>query len=602
MKKCLSSAVLQWSRANKICKFYSELKEDGFRTLAFIGLSQNLPESTPSEFKSLVDQAVVTVSECCKKDHHEDCNKDPVGRHMFQREVCASQSVAEKNGLKHCCELTAASRTQCFVDHKSKILVNVSHEPDVSAQVLCKEYKEDEKKHLGEFIYYFSRQHVMLQPQIIVGIMHGYNEILKSCCHEKDVQSCFDEKKNLFKQKTEERVTELMSLCLIQEKYGDRIIKAKKNIQYSQTIPQASYAQIESFKNRVSTLTKTCCSGNMIACMRERKELVDELCGNHALVSQCEHLSECCKKSVVERGSCVQNMKVKKLAGLSEHYEVHEHLAETCKTFKDTPDKALGKILYEISRRHPEASQQAILRHMMKIQESLHQCCNKADVGTCFKTAMGKSTLEQKIEDDTKYYSNLCATDKEMGHEGLEKRLLAVSTSIMPQASFDVVNTIAEDLADVISPCCKEESKHRLLPCAENKVTNIIDVTCHKIKPETINPEIAHCCNDSYSMRRICINSLKPNTAFQPPLLTTQTFHMGPELCTNDANKLLLASKRLLYSLVQQKTTIKPEQLKTIATKFNELRNKCCAEADKAACFSTEGPKLVTESETLLKA
>ncbi|KAL4660816.1 serum albumin 2-like [Arapaima gigas] len=548
---------------NKICRFYSEIKEDGFRTLALIGLSQNLPKSTLEEFKSLIDQAVVTVAACCKEDHHKDCDKEEV--EMFQSEVCASQSVAEKNGLKHCCEMSGANRTDCFVDHKSKIPVPISQEPDVPAQENCEDYKKNEPLYLGNFIYHFSKKHVMLQPQVIMGIAHKYKEILKTCCHEAKPQTCFTEKKEAFKRSTQERLTELKSLCFIREKYGDRVIKAKKAIQYSQRIPQASFEQMQSFMERVSSLTATCCKGSMIACMKARKQLVEEVCGNHPIVSQCEHLSECCKKSVTERGSCIETMKVgKRLKSLSEHYEVHEHLAELCQTLKGNPEKAMGKVVYELSRRHTDGSQQAILRHVRQIEMTLHQCCGKEDVGTCYKTAMDQSTLEKKIEEETAYYNKLCADESQLGQEGFKKGMLVMYTRIMPQASFELLDSLASQFAEIITPCCKQESKHRLLSCAENKVTNLVDATCHKLNPEKINAHITHCCNVSYSLRRVCIRDIKPDTLYKPPPISPLTFHMGPELCSNNVQEMLLATNRLLYHLVQQKTTITDEQLNII--------------------------------------
>uniref|UniRef100_A0A8C7JQF4 Albumin domain-containing protein n=1 Tax=Oncorhynchus kisutch TaxID=8019 RepID=A0A8C7JQF4_ONCKI len=585
---------------NQICTIFTEAKEDGFKSLILVGLAQNLPDSTLGDLVPLIAEALAMGVKCCSDTPPEDCDRDVAD--LFQSAVCSSETLVEKNHLKMCCEKTAAERTQCFLDHKAKIPRDLSLKAELPAADQCEDFKKDHKAFVGRFIFKFSKSNTMLQPHVILAIAKGYGEVLTSCCGEAEAQTCFDTKKATFQRAVANRVTELKALCIVHKKYGDRVVKAKKLIQYSQKMPQASFQEMGGMVDKIVATVAPCCSGDMVTCMKERKTLVDEVCADKSVLSRAAGLSACCKEDAVHRGSCVEAMKPdSKPDGLSEHYDVHADIAAVCQTFTKTPDVAMGKLVYEISVRHPESSQQVILRFAKEAEQALLQCCDKEDHAECVKTALAGSDIDKKITDEADYYKKMCAVETGMNNNAFEKSMMVHYTRIMPQASFDQLHMVSERVHDVLHDCCKDEPGHFILPCAEEKLTDAIDATCEDYDPSTINPRIAHCCSQSYSMRRPCILAIKPDTEFTPPELDASNFHMGPELCTKDSKELLLSGKKLLYGVVRHKTTITEEQLKSISTKYHSMKEKCCAAEDQAACFTEEAPKLVSESAELVK-
>ncbi|KAK6328121.1 hypothetical protein J4Q44_G00000990 [Coregonus suidteri] len=559
---------------NQICTIFTETKEDGFKALALVGLAQNLPDSTLGDMVPLIAEALAMGVKCCSDTPPEDCNRDAAD--LFQSAVCSSETLVEKNNLKQCCEKTVAERTHCFVDHKAKIPRELSLTAELPAADQCEDFKKDHKAFVGRFIFKFSK--------------------------EAEAQTCFDTKKATFQHAVKKRVTELKALCIVHRKYGDRVVKAKKLVQYSQKIPQASFQEMGGIVDKIVETVAPCCSGEMVTCMKERKSLMDEVCANESVLSRAAGLAACCKEDAMDRGSCVEAMKPDpKPDGLSEHHDVHADVAAVCQTFTKNPEVAMGKLIYEISVRHPESSQQVILRFAKDAEQAFLQCCDMEDHAECVKTALAGSDVDKMITDETDYYKKMCAVEAEMGDDNFEKSMMVYYTRIMPQASFDQLHMVSETVHDVLHSCCKDEPGHFVLPCAEEKLTNAIDATCNDYDPSSINPRIAHCCNQSYSMRRSCILAIQPDTEFTPPELDANNFHMCPELCTKNSKELLLAGKKLLYGLVRHKTTITEEQLKTISTNYYTLKEKCCAAEDKAACFTEEAPKLVSESAELLK-
>nr|XP_023992195.1 serum albumin 2-like [Salvelinus alpinus] len=340
----------------------------------------------------------------------------------------------------------------------------------------------------------------------------------------------------------------------------------------------------------------------MITCMKRRKVLVDEVCGNRSVLSRTAGLKACCKEHAIDRGSCVEAMKPDtKPDSLSENYDLHADITAVCHTFTKTPDVALGKLIYELSVRHPESSQQVILRFSKEAEQAFLQCCDKEDHAECVKAALADSNIDKMITDEIEYYKNLCAAEAALGDYNFEKSMMVYYTRIMPQASFVQLHVVSETVADVFHDCCKDQPGHLVLPCAEEKSTNVLDATCNDDDYSSINPRIAHCCNQSYSMRRPCILAIQPDTEFTPPEQDANDFHMGPELCTKNTKDLLLSGKKLLYDVVRHKTTITEDHLKTISTNFSITKEKCCAAEDKEACFTDKAAKLLAETVELVK-
>ncbi|XP_012992300.1 serum albumin 2 [Esox lucius] len=586
---------------NQVCTVFTEAKKDGFEAMALVGLAQNLPDSLLVDMVPLVQQAFSMGVLCCSDEPPKDCNRDVAD--LFQSAVCSSETLVETSNLTHCCEKTGSERTDCFVDHKAKIPRDLSFTSESPAADQCEDFKKDRKGFIERFIFRFSKRNPMLPPHVILAITKAYGEVLATCCgkEEAEAQTCFQTKKPTFQYAVRNRVNEIKALCITQNKYGDRIVKAKKLIQYSQKMPQASFPEMSSIVDKIVMTTAPCCSGDMVTCMKWRKILMDEVCGNRSVLSRVAGLKACCKEHAIDRGSCVEAMKPDaKPESLSVYYDLHTHIAQICLTFTKTPDAALAQLIYEISVRHPESSQQVILRFVKEAEQAFLRCCQREDQAGCVKTAMAGCDINKKITEEIEYYKKMCAAEATLKDDNFEKSMIVYYTRIMPQASFAQLHMVSQTLADVFHGCCNDEPNGFLLPCAEEKLTNILDAICNDYDYSSFNPRIAHCCNQSYSTRRPCFLALHPDADFTPPGLVSNTFPMGPELCTDDRKKLLLSGKRLLYGLVRHKTNITEDHLKTISANYHAMREMCCATEDHGACFTQEAPKLVSESAKLV--
>nr|XP_023692349.1 serum albumin 1-like [Paramormyrops kingsleyae] len=533
---------------------------------AFVGVSQNLPNSTFEELGSMVEQATTD---------------------MFQSEVCVSHTLVEKNALKHCCEMSRPNRTRCFVQHKSKIPSDPLPKIEMSDQDQCENFKKNESIFIGKFIFHLAKQFVMTQPQIIIMMAEKYQKLMKICCGREYSQYCFAYMKKDLRLSAQRRLFELRSNCIVQQKYGDSTIKDRKMAQYSQKIPQASYELMENMTDNTVAITAVCCEGDMISCLRQR--------------------SECCEQSTKDRGSCMRETSAgEKPEGLSKYYDVKAHLQETCQSFEKHPEKTMRKIIFEISRRHPETSVEAILRYVTKIKESLFQCCSHENLEDCYIFSPGGlHGFKKESDSEWSLYLGMCHEksggkanifEKRLYKEMIQFHLQYVYPSwsrMLPQATFLQMDAISEVLYDIMKHCCSIDRAFGILPCATTKVTAFLDNMCQDMPPENRNPQVIKCCNESHSEWRFCIGDLEADENFQSPPFTEANFRFNASVCDKRADERLQSQKRLLYDIVRLSMKLPPNLAMTIFDKFDQMLSKCCEEADKDTCLTTEGTKLI---------
>ncbi|KAK6493057.1 serum albumin 2-like [Huso huso] len=580
---------------NPICDHVTAVTPEGFKAMVLVGFSQNLHHSTYEELVPLIRQIETAASACCDEGASADCSKEELD--LFQSAICASEEVTQKNHLEDCCAKTGADRHHCFLEHKKRIPRD-STIHNVPGKEKCEAYEKDRVTAMGQFIYQFSKTHVLLQPQVILGIAKGFEGILQSCCHDDNVDKCFLEKGTAMKHTAENRISQLKSICLVHKKYGLRVIKAIKLVQYSQKLPQATFEEVAKITDQIAHMVSTCCKGEMINCMKERKQLVDDVCSKDETLSRTKHLAECCKLSIIERGGCIEKMEADdKPQDLSEKADSFIKDKDICERYAQHGDQFLGSFLYEYSRRHPELSIQVILRIGKGYEAILDKCCKTDNPAECYGGA--EEQLALAIKEHLAHVQQMCAVEKKLGKEGFEKFMLIQYTKIMPQAPYDGLMRVAHKIASVFDSCCSKDESH-LMTCTEERLTNTIDETCSETDPATINEHIDHCCKESYSERRTCILKIQPDTTFVPQPFSPDVFHLDPDMCDMEPKELFATTTKLLYDLVKLKTTMTNEQLMTISAGFHLLKTNCCADAAKELCFKTQGAKLIETSKGML--
>ncbi|XP_051784268.1 albumin 1-like isoform X6 [Erpetoichthys calabaricus] len=595
----LISAHFGKSDTNRLCEHFTEVKEEGFKAFVLVALSQNLHESGYEELVLLTREITTAAGACCGENPSADCSKNEA--ELFQSAICASNEIVNKNNLEDCCAKTGDERHQCFMERKKSIPRHKEVKKTYSAKEKCEAFKDNRLAYTGAFIYRFSRMHIMMQPRIIIDFAKRIGDLAEECCaQEENLDTCFYEKGRPVRNYLAGVTAQSHSLCAISKKYGERVIKAKKVAQYSQKLPQATPEEIGDITQKITSSVFTCCSGDSVKCMKERKQIIEDVCARDDIVSRTKHLAECCKLSIVEKGHCIEHMEPdEKPADLSEKVESYIKDADVCDKFAAGKDLFIGGFLYEYARRHPELSNQMLLRIAKGYEDELTKCCATENPPECYGKADEK--LHAAMQDNLSYFQKMCAFVNTEGKAAYEKLMVIRYTSIMPTASFEGIRTITYRMGGIMQECCaKDQSK--LMSCAEEKLSDLLDETCAENDPATINKNVEACCNDFYSHRRLCILNMKPDTESAPPEFSAESFPITEALCTMSDKDSLTASVKLLYEVVRLKPTVTMEQIKTLTDGFNALKAKCCADENKQQCFETERAAFINTSKGLLTA
>uniref|UniRef100_A0A668A0J5 Albumin domain-containing protein n=1 Tax=Myripristis murdjan TaxID=586833 RepID=A0A668A0J5_9TELE len=479
-----------------------------------VSLAQNLPNSTLDELAPLLDQAQTLATMCCSAEPKGDCDKDV---EWLWSTVCASESLVERNSLKPCCENTE-NRT-CF-----SVCVCVC----VCVCVFCFSFR---------FIFFLSKRNDRMPPPLILRFAKKYSQTMESCCGEGDLMSCLSTK--VCSPSINIQMRELTATCLVQQKYGKPFAKSKKVVEYSQKFPQVPVDAIQAMSEKIVESYAPCCQGDMVTCLRLRKQAFDEACTADSAF-QMTGLAACCNADIFSRGHCIASLKPDpKPNGLSETYNLTDDIQTVCDSFLKSPEQAMEKLLYEVSRRHPEASRVVIFRYAEPAEQALRECCPREDRADCVKTAVflgvksaGSETLDAPL------WLSLC-------------RLITEYTQAMPQASLNDIQRLSVAVVEVYDECVNNVTDQELLAC-EDKLTDLIDVMSHEYDPASINSQIANCCNQSYSTRLLCILDMKPDT----------TFKIDPELpwakiCPREEDPVKTGKQKMPNTVERKQTDLK---------------------------------------------
>ncbi|XP_039606768.1 albumin 1-like [Polypterus senegalus] len=595
----LISAHCGKSDRNRVCENFSDIKEEGFKAFILVALCQNLPQSGFEEVVLLALEITAAAGACCGENPSPDCFKNEIV--LSQSVICASNEIANKNHVQDCCAKAGDERHQCFLEHKRSIPKKKEVQKMYSGKEKCETFKNNRLTYAGLFIYSFSRMHVMMHPFNILVFAGKIGALAEECCaQEENLDTCFYEKGRPVRNYIASVTAQSQSVCAISKKYGERVIKAKKVAQSSQKLPQATADEIAEISQNITSSIFTCCSGDSFKCTKKMKQLIEDSCARDDIISRTKHLAQCCKLSILEKGYCIENMEPdEKPADLSEKVESYIKDADVCDKFAAGKDLFIGGFLYEYSRRHPELSSQMLLRIAKGYEDELTKCCATENPPECYGKADEK--LHAAVQDNLSHFQKMCAIVNTEGLAAYVKLMVIRYTSIMPTASFEGIRTITYRMGEIMQECCaKDQSK--LMPCAEEKLSDLLDETCAENDPATINKNVEACCNDFYSHRRLCFLDMKPDTESAPPEFSAESFPITEAVCTMSDQDSLTASVKLLYEVVRLKPTITMEQIKTLTDGYNALKAKCCAVESNQQCFETERAAFINTSKDLLTA
>ncbi|NP_001383504.2 alpha-fetoprotein isoform 1 precursor [Gallus gallus] len=584
---------------NSIGQRFSQLQENNFKAIAMIMFAQYVQGNTFGQVVKMAEAVTDLAKKCTEVDRDNPNCRKPLDW-IFLNTICQEDNLPR---FTDCCAKKDPERNDCFLSLKNSSRGFISPFERPNAEAACKNYSEHRHSLPGYFIYEVSRRHPFLYAPTILSVAIHYDEMMKDCCRSAEdsthnLEECFRRQAPKVVKPIREDGLRQEHTCGILKKFGERTIKALKLVQISQRFPKADFFTVTKLVSDIANMHKDCCRGDMLECMRDREEILHYVCTNQEVISS--KIKKCCEKPLLQRSECIVNAENDdKPANLSP--QVREFIEDKgiCERFAQEKDTHLARFLYEYSRRHPEFSAQMLLRIGKGYEDLLDECCKTGSPDNC--CSRGEEELKKHIYETESVMKTSCDIYKEKGDYYFQNELLLSFTKKMPQLTSAELIKFTKQMTTIGSKCC-QLSQDKLLPCAEENLDLVLGEICRRHLTNPINPAVCHCCSSSYALRRPCMGKLEIDENYVPLSLTPDLFTFHEDLCTTEEEKLQHRKQEMLINLIKYKPQITQEQLTSITVAFTAMREQCCKEENREACFAKEGPELIKRSEKLLSA
>ncbi|NWI70631.1 FETA protein, partial [Todus mexicanus] len=518
-----------------------------------------------------------------------DCLQ-PLDR-LFLDTICREEELP---GFTDCCAKRDPERNDCFLSLKnsSRGLAAPFERPD--AEAACRNHSQHHQPLTGHFIYEVSSRHPFLYAPTILSAALRYEEMMSRCCGSGEdpakAEECFQRQAPKVMKPVKEDGLRQEHTCAILKKFGARTLKALKLAQISQKFPKADFGTVTKLVADIGATHEACCRGDMLRCMRHREQILHYVCTNQGVLSS--KIKPCCEKPLLQRSECIVNAENDdRPAELSPHVREFVEDKGICERFAQEKDMLVARFLYEYSRRHPEFSPQMLLRIAKGYEELLRECCRAGAPHQC--RSRGEEELKKHVYETESVMKTSCDIYKEKGDYYFQNELLLSFTKKMPQLSPAELIKFTKQMTTIGSKCC-QLSQDKLLPCAEENLDLVLGEICRRHLRDPINPGVCHCCSSSYSFRRPCMGKLEIDESYVPLALAPGLFTFHEDLCTAEEEQLQHKKQEMLVNLVKYKPRITPEQLSSVTAAFAAMRERCCREEPRQACFAREvAPLLV---------
>ncbi|CAN0140574.1 unnamed protein product [Bubo scandiacus] len=584
---------------NSIGQHFSQLQENNFKAIAMIMFAQYVQGGTFGKAVKMAEDVTDLAKRCAAAARdNPDCLK-PLDR-IFLDTICQEENLPR---FTDCCAKKDPERNDCFLSLKNASRGFISPFERPNAEAACKNHSQHQHPLTGYFIYEVSRRHPFLYAPTILSVAIRYDEMMKNCCGSAadpthNLEECFRRQAPKVVKPVKEDGLRQEHTCGILKKFGERTLKALKLAQISQKFPKADFVTINKLVMDIANMHKDCCRGDMLDCMHDREEILHYVCTNQDILSS--KIKKCCEKPLLQRSECIVNAENDdKPADLSPHIREFIRDKGICERFAQEKDTHLARFLYEYSRRHPEFSAQMLLRIGKGYEDLLTECCKTSAPDDC--CSKGEEELRKHIYETESVMKTSCDIYKEKGDYYFQNELLMSFTKKMPQLTSAELIKFTKQMTTIGSKCC-QLSQDKLLPCAEENLDLVLGEICRRHLTDPINAGVCHCCSSSYALRRPCMGKLEIDENYVPLSLTPGLFTFHEELCTTEEEKLQHKKQEMLINLIKYKPQITQEQLTSVTAAFTAMREQCCKEENREACFMKEGPELIKRSEKMLSA
>nr|prf fetoprotein alpha [Murid betaherpesvirus 1] len=564
--------------------------EKNVLSIATITFTQFVPEATEEEVNKMTSDVLAAM----KKNSGDGCLESQLS--VFLDEICHETELSNKYGLSGCCSQSGVERHQCLLARKKTAPASVPPFQFPEPAESCKAHEENRAVFMNRFIYEVSRRNPFMYAPAILSLAAQYDKVVLACCKADNKEECFQTKRASIAKELREGSMLNEHVCSVIRKFGSRNLQATTIIKLSQKLTEANFTEIQKLALDVAHIHEECCQGNSLECLQDGEKVMTYICSQQNILSS--KIAECCKLPMIQLGFCIIHAENGvKPEGLS--LNPSQFLGDRNFAQFSSEEKIMfmASFLHEYSRTHPNLPVSVILRIAKTYQEILEKCSQSGNLPGCQDNL--EEELQKHIEESQALSKQSCALYQTLGDYKLQNLFLIGYTRKAPQLTSAELIDLTGKMVSIASTCC-QLSEEKWSGCGEGMADIFIGHLCIRNEASPVNSGISHCCNSSYSNRRLCITSFLRDETYAPPPFSEDKFIFHKDLCQAQGKALQTMKQELLINLVKQKPELTEEQLAAVTADFSGLLEKCCKAQDQEVCFTEEGPKLISETRDAL--
>ncbi|CAH6885652.1 Gc [Phodopus roborovskii] len=432
---------------DKVCKEFTMLGKDDFRSLSLILYSRKFPSGTFEQVKQLVKEIVALTEECCAEGADPNCY-DTRTSELATKSCKRDAPFPEHPGTLVCCKEKGLSRKLCMADldhHPKEIPTYVEPTNDE----ICEAFRKDPKGFADQFLYEYATSYGQAPLSLLVAYTKSYLSMVGSCCTSASPTVCF------LKERLQIKHLSLLTtmsnrVCLQYTVYEKEKSRLSHLIKLAQKVPTANLEDVRPLVEDLTQILSRCCTSTSEDCMaKELPEHTLKICDN--LSTKNSKFQECCQeKAPMDIFMCIHFLPAAEPLQLPAIKLPTE--TDLC---GQSTSQAMDQYAFELSRRTqvPEVFFTSVLLSILK---SLGRCCHAQDSSACFSTK--SPILKKELTSFIELGQEMCADYSDNTFTEYKKKLAERLMTKTPNTSPGKLKDMVDKYSDFASKCCSINS------------------------------------------------------------------------------------------------------------------------------------------------
>ncbi|XP_074084533.1 vitamin D-binding protein isoform X2 [Macrotis lagotis] len=429
---------------SKVCKEFTNLGKDDFRSLSFVLYSRKFPSGTFEQVKALVDEVVSLTETCCDMKADPNCYDTRTSKLSIRS--CENDAPFPKHpDIGKCCSQEGLERKLC--------MAALTHPPqefptylEPSNNEICDSFRMDPRGFADKFLYEYSSNYGQAPLPLLVSYTKNYLSMVGTCCTSDNPTACFVTER--LQNKHLSLLTTMSNrVCSQFAIYGIKKTRFSYIVKFSQKVPTANVEDVVQLAEDMTNVLSKCCNSILEDCMANAlAEHIVKVC--EKLATKDKRFEHCCaESSPMDIFLCIYSMPAAQKIKLPALFKPRDE--DICVLEEN---KVIDKYTYEVSRRNPNIPEVFITKLHELMHTVLSECCKAVEPNACLRSQRPLARNEMDLY--LAKAEGLCGDYSQHTFTEYKKWLTEQFKTKFPKTNSKTIKEMVENQADFASKCC----------------------------------------------------------------------------------------------------------------------------------------------------